>query len=191
MSLSVSRELPRQDFPIEKKFEVGDMVRRVGDSFKEGAVAEALGLIGTIDHFSPGGEWPPKSGKMAPDMYFIHFPELYKGTMYEGVMLGVVAEDLVLQRKGGLTFSSGEAASNAYLTEKGKTSTFTYDWSFNSVYFQLGNNEVRVSYKLDEPINLDLLGKGEDVFKRLLYHTMNNLQGSQYLPKLEQIASLF
>ena len=42
------------------------------------------------------GEWPPQSGRVLPKQYFVHFPDLYKGTKHDGVLLGVPEEDLEL-----------------------------------------------------------------------------------------------
>ena len=75
---------------------IGDKVKRVGSSFNEGSKVEALGMIGVIKHITQEGEWPPNSGKIRPKMYFINFPNLYKGTEHEGTLLGVVGDDLEL-----------------------------------------------------------------------------------------------
>jgi hypothetical protein len=78
------------------KFKLGDMVKRIGSSYNEGSKVEALGMIGEIKNINESSEWPPQSGKMIPKMYFINFPDLYKGTKHEGVLLGVVEDDLEL-----------------------------------------------------------------------------------------------
>ena len=76
-------------------FKIGDSVKRIRNTFSESKV-EALGLIGEIKHIAPVREMPPNSGRMIPKMYFIDFPDLYRGTEHEGVLLGVVEEDLEL-----------------------------------------------------------------------------------------------
>lgn len=77
------------------KFQICDTVKRIrGTDIGEGI--EALGLIGVIKDISPEKEWPIGSSKILPKMYIIDFPELYKGTKYEGVLLGVPENDLEL-----------------------------------------------------------------------------------------------
>ena len=79
------------------KFKVGDTVKRVGSSWKEeGSDVEALGMVGIIKNITESSEWPPQSGRILPKLYFISFPDLYKGTEQEGTLLGVVEEDLEL-----------------------------------------------------------------------------------------------
>lgn len=77
-------------------FKVGDTVKRIGSLHNEGDTVEALGMTGEIVSIAPEGEWPPGSGRILPKIYFINFPDLYKGTRHEGVNLGVVEEDLEL-----------------------------------------------------------------------------------------------
>ena len=83
-------------FKVRDKFNIGDNVKRIGSSRSESKEVEALGMIGEIKFISPEGEWPPNSGTIIPKMYAIHFPNLYKGTVHEGTLLGVVDEDLEL-----------------------------------------------------------------------------------------------
>jgi hypothetical protein len=85
----------------EHKFKLNDKVMKVRESYATGEGSEAVGLTGIIRGFSQGGEWPPNSGRLLPFMYTISFPELYKNTMYEGVMLNVVEEDLELADSAG------------------------------------------------------------------------------------------
>ena len=83
------------------KFKVGDKVKRIKGNPVEDANGnmrppEAVGMTGTIQFIQEAGEWPPGSGKIMPKRYVINFPELYKGTKYAGVMLGVIEEELEL-----------------------------------------------------------------------------------------------
>lgn len=79
-------------------FKVSDTVKRIGVTTCgiDSPPAEALGMTGKIINISPSKEWPPNSGQMVPKMYFINFPDLYKGTEHEGVLLGVIEADLEL-----------------------------------------------------------------------------------------------
>ena len=72
-------------------FKIGDRVKRVGSSYSEGGNVEALGMTGVIVDISPEGEW---FGRNIPKMYLIDFPDLYTGTEHEGVLLGVIEQDL-------------------------------------------------------------------------------------------------
>jgi hypothetical protein len=77
------------------KFQIGDKVKRInGQNTGEGV--EAIGMIGEIKHIVPACEWPPNSGRFLPMMYSIHFPKLYEGTRYDGILLNVIEGDLEL-----------------------------------------------------------------------------------------------
>ena len=79
------------------KFKLGDTVKRIGGSWADkGYKVEALGMVGVIQFIQESSEWPPQSGRVLPKQYFIHFPDLYKGTKHDGVLLGVPEEDLEL-----------------------------------------------------------------------------------------------
>ena len=79
------------------KFKLGNTVKRIGSSWVDkGYKVEALGMVGVIQFIQESSEWPPQSGRVLPKQYFIHFPDLYKGTKRDGVLLGVVEEDLEL-----------------------------------------------------------------------------------------------
>ena len=75
-------------------FKLGDKVKRTGTSYSESKDIEAFGMTGEIKFISPEKEWPPNSGRIIPKMYFIDFPNLYKGTIHEGTLLGVIEDDL-------------------------------------------------------------------------------------------------
>lgn len=177
---------------------VGDKVKRIGKT-DVGEGVEAFGMTGTIRNIEPRREWPPQSGRIVPKMYFIHFPELYKGTKYDGVQLGVVREDLerVVEAKEEITFNEGPAAAHVYLTEGEKRSTFTFDWSYDSVYFQL-HGEKYITIKIKESLDTSLLDTPEKllVFKNLLYRMIEHTKGYPYtqvkenIPQLEALAGL-
>ena len=95
-SLSPTTKINPVSKTTKNKFNVGDIVKRIGSSYYEGASPEAMGMIGTVVSISESTEWPPNSGRIIPKLYFINFPELYKGTKHENVKLGVVGEDLEL-----------------------------------------------------------------------------------------------
>ena len=78
-----------------EELKIGMEVKRIGDKCTEGGnPAEAMGMIGTIISIRESYEWPPNSTNIIPKIYFIDFPDLYKGTQWEGVKLGVIKEDL-------------------------------------------------------------------------------------------------
>ncbi len=92
--------VPEEDLELvvhSDKFKLGDTVKRIGSSLADkGSNVEAVGMVGVIKHISESSEWPPQSGTILPKQYFIHFPDLYKGTKHDGVLLGVPEEDLEL-----------------------------------------------------------------------------------------------
>jgi hypothetical protein len=92
-----------------------------------------------------------------------------------------------------LSFSSGPAAANAYLKADGKTSTLTFDWSYDSLYFQLGTGGW-VTIDLNNPSVGDLdTSEKKSVFKSLLVYMISETKGdtSQVVQKqMENLTSL-
>jgi len=89
-----------------------------------------------------------------------------------------------------LSFFSGPAAANAYLTADGKTSTLTFDWSYDSVYFQLGTGGW-VTIDLNDP-SVDVLDTVEkkSVFKSLLVYMISETKGDTSQVVQKHMASL-
>jgi len=80
------------------KFRPNNIVKRIKGTNITGEIPEAIGMLGIIINIIPTGEFPLNSsgdvGRFLPLMYAIIFPELYKGTEQDGIMLLVPEEDL-------------------------------------------------------------------------------------------------
>jgi hypothetical protein len=75
----------------QNKFKIGDRIKRVGGQDLSDGIgpAEGVGMIGEIRHIIPH-----ENGINM--YYFIHFPDLYKGTEHSNVLLCVTEIDLEL-----------------------------------------------------------------------------------------------
>ena len=75
-------------------FKVGDTVKRIGKGLYDGLakpddLGEGYGLIGIVDRICEQEEWPPKSGRILPKLYFVKFDSFT-------FQIGIIEEHLIL-----------------------------------------------------------------------------------------------
>jgi len=81
---------------INPVFKVGDIVKRVGNSFSpDGGYPEGVNMIGTVTAIREAGIWPPGSNRHMPKLYTVNFPDLHRPGRAR-VQINVIGRDLKL-----------------------------------------------------------------------------------------------